>query len=497
MKSKTLWWALGALGVLFILSSLTITIVEYNRYTSQPVIFPNGSTIAGLPVGGLNQDEAAARLSEFYHLPITLKIENSTLQVLPADLGFSIDAPALANDAASQINRISFWQYLWGKQKQAPVTLPLTASVDEDQMRAYLTREIMPRYAQPGSPVSPIPGTTNFQISADSTSLDLNAAVSTLRSALLDSTSRQAELFLTQVSASDAGLNILEAFLHHQMDWIGFDGLIEIYLESTSSGQKLHFASQNGQPVTPDIAFTGASTIKIPIMISVLRALEEPTPEQAVNLLERMIIFSENPPADALMSTYLDEIRGPLMVSEDLEALGMQNTFLAGYFYLGAPVLKLYQTPANTRTDVFLDPDVYNQTVASEVGLLLSSIHTCAEDGSGLLTQTFPGEISQAECQLMVDILSANKIGLLIEAGLPPDAAVAHKHGWVQELDGVLRSMSDVAIVFTPGEDYVLTIFVYDPIRLDFDKGNRLFARLSQTVYNFFNLDNQAYWWID
>jgi beta-lactamase class A len=97
----------------------------------------------------------------------------------------------------------------------------------------------------------------------------------------------------------------------------------------------------------------------------------------------------------------------------------------------------------------------------------------------------------------MIDILMANKIGLLIEAGLPPEAAAAHKHGWVQELDGLLHSMSDVAIVFTPGGDYVLTVFIHDPERLDFDQGNRLIARLSQTVYNFFNLENQAYWWFD
>jgi hypothetical protein len=57
--------------------------------------------------------------------------------------------------------------------------------------------------------------------------------------------------------------------------------------------------------------------------------------------------------------------------------------------------------------------------------------------------------------------------------------------------------MSDVAIVFTPGGDYVLTVFIYDPERLDFDQGNRLIARLSQTVYNFFNIENQAYWWFD
>jgi hypothetical protein len=57
--------------------------------------------------------------------------------------------------------------------------------------------------------------------------------------------------------------------------------------------------------------------------------------------------------------------------------------------------------------------------------------------------------------------------------------------------------MSDAAIVFTPGGDYVLNVFIYDIDRLDFDQGNRLIARLSQTVYNFYNVDNQAYWWFD
>jgi beta-lactamase class A len=263
------------------------------------------------------------------------------------------------------------------------------------------------------------------------------------------------------------------------------------------TGETLHFAVRGGQSVEPDVAFTAASTIKIPIMISVLRRTPEPTPEVVVSLLEQMIALSENPPADTLMSTYLDEVRGPLIVSEDLAALGMENTFLAGYFYLGAPLLQRFDTPANMRRDVFLDPDIYNQTVASETGQLLAAIYACAQDGRSLLTETFPGEITQEKCQLMIDILAANRIGLLIEAGLPPGATAAHKHGWVQELDGQLRSMSDVAIVFSPGGDYVLNIFIYDAIRLDFDQGNRLIARLSQTVYNFYNLDAQAHWWFD
>jgi beta-lactamase class A len=290
---------------------------------------------------------------------------------------------------------------------------------------------------------------------------------------------------------------MLEAFLEHNIIWSGFDELVEIYIASMETGEVHHFALRGGEEVPPDVAFTAASTIKIPIMTSALRRTDEPTPEALVNLLERMIVFSENPPADTLMSTYIDEVRGPLLVTEDMAALGFENTFLAGYFYLGAPLLDRFETPANQRTDVYLDPDIYSQTVSSEIGELLTGIYHCAQNGDGILTETFPGEITPSECQLMIDILSANKIGLLIEAGLPPDALAAHKHGWVQELDGLLHSMSDAAIVFTPGGDYVLNIFIYDTDRLDFDQGNRLIARLSQTVYNFYNVDNQAYWWFD
>lgn len=498
MRSKTFRWILGGLGLFFILASLTITYVEYTRFTAQPQFFPVGSRIAGVPVDGLDAPAAQSRLAEFYALPLVLTIEDDTIHADPADLGFSFDPAALATEAASQIERGGFWAFLQGQgNPSTPIELPLAATVDESQLRTYLTAEIEPRFTQPGSPTTPILNTTNFSPGEPGQRLLIDQAVTDIRAALLDPNQHQVSLALLTSPPEPPTYDMLEAFLRHNIEWIGFEDLVEFYLYALEDGQPLHFALRDGESVPPDIAFTAASTIKIPIMISVLRRTPEPTPQAVVSLFERMIAFSENPPADTLMSTYLDEVRGPLIVSEDLAALGMENTFLGGYFYLGAPLLQRFETPANARRDVFLNPDIYNQTVSSETGRLLAAIYACAQDGSGLLTETFPGEITQTECQLMVEILSANRIGLLIEAGLPYQATAAHKHGWVQELDGQLRSISDVAIVFTPGGDYVLNIFLYDSDRLDFDQGNRLFARLSQTVYNFFNLDDQAYWWFE
>jgi hypothetical protein len=57
--------------------------------------------------------------------------------------------------------------------------------------------------------------------------------------------------------------------------------------------------------------------------------------------------------------------------------------------------------------------------------------------------------------------------------------------------------MSDAGVVYTPGGNFVLVISIYTPSQLVFYDGNWLFARLSQTIYNAFNIDDQAYWWIE
>lgn len=90
---------------------------------------------------------------------------------------------------------------------------------------------------------------------------------------------------------------------------------------------------------------------------------------------------------------------------------------------------------------------------------------------------------------MMVDYLAKNKIGHLIEAGVPGGTIVAHKHGWANEVqDGFVHTMGDSAIVYTPGGDYILSIFVHQPVQVIFDQANLLFANLSGSVYNYYNL---------
>nr|HPK26855.1 serine hydrolase [Anaerolineaceae bacterium] len=324
--------------------------------------------------------------------------------------------------------------------------------------------------------------------------LNMEAALPAIQDALRSPSARIVQLPINETPALPLDPANLEIFLKQTILLSGFDGLAELYMESLPQGTPLHFAVRANEPIPPDVAYSAASTIKIPIMVSVFNHLGEPTPDLALGWMRSMITQSENPPADALMRTYLDENLGPLIVTEDMRALGYQNTFLAGYFYSGAPLLQRIQTPANSRTDVYLDPDFYNQTVPSEIGDLLARIYRCAAAQDAQKTDLFPGSVTPSECQTMLNLLAENKIGALIEAGLPPEGDAAHKHGWTSDLDGLLHTMSDAGIVYTLGGDYVLIIFINSSQQLMFEKGNWLFARLSQVIYNAFNLENQAAW---
>jgi beta-lactamase class A len=214
--------------------------------------------------------------------------------------------------------------------------------------------------------------------------------------------------------------------------------------------------------------------------------------------MAEMLKISENPAADALMEI-LDKNTGPVVVTDNMKSLDLDNTFIAGYFYDNAPnLLPYYSTPANLRADINTDPDWYNQTTPSDMGMLLEDLYQCSETGGGALVATFPGQINKQACQQMIQYLKEDKIGLLIESGVPDGTAVAHKHGWVRDVTtGVSHDISDAAIVYSPGGSYVLTIYTYHPVQVIWEYpvtglgAARMFADISRVVYNYFNLSAQ------
>ncbi len=484
---RSLVFSLRILSLALILSAAGLLVIFSITSQETTFVFPAGSTIANLPVGGLDETQAADRLRQVYDQPLQLRYQDSLIQVPPAQLGFSPDYNAWVSACRQQTGQITFWQRLWGRGKMQSCQVPAQAVSDPAAVEAYLRAEIAPRYDQPASAPVPYPGDVRYLPGRSGWSLDIPQAVPLIQAALTDPTRVPVQLPVAESGPLPPLFENLDTQLRQLVRVSGFDGIVELYLQDLTNDRIIHFALQNGQEIEPGVAFTAASTMKIPIMLSVLRRIPEPTPADYLTLLERMIVLSENPPSDTLMES-IDPVSGPLMITDDLREMGFQNTFIAGFFYLGAPLLKLYETPANLRTDINVSPDLYNQTTPAEIGLLLHEIYRCAEDRPNRINTTFNGQVTPSECQLILDTLARNKIALLSEAGVPDGTRVAHKHGWIEESDGLLHTMSDAAVIYTPGSDFVFTVYIYRQEQLVFDPANLLIARMAQTAYTYFNL---------
>jgi beta-lactamase class A len=478
---------------------VVLVILQLIVYSRNRANFPPGLVIANVPVGGISRQEAAERLLEVYGLPVELHYGDSIIHLDPIQIEFNMNLEGMI--AAADLQRTGssfwggFWNYLWGGTVN-PVEVPLDATYSEDLLRVYLRDEISARYDKPPTAAQPIAGTTDFSPGEPGTVLNVEEAIQDVEVALFSSAERSVTLSLEESTGARPSLTNLQLQLQQIIEVAGFDGLADIYFQDLANGQELHFVYQLGSnlPTEPDISFTAASTIKIPILISIFSRLDEPPNEATRELLNEMIIQSFNEPADLLMEGIIDPDRAPLMITEDLKKLGIQNTFLAGQFFTGAPLLANIQTPSRERTDVFTDPDVYNIATPSDLGMLLSDLYQCADSGGGALVAVFQNDITQAECQDMINLLSLNKLGILLEAGVPEGTRVAHKHGWVTNFTtGVINSMGDAGIIFTPTGDYVLVIFLYQPVQLIYDPAAALYKSLGEAIYNYYTLPDRDF----
>lgn len=492
-RSSLIRWA----AIFLLLMTVFLTTVELVRYARVRATFPTGLRVAGVPVGGLTYEEASERLVQVYLAPIELRYQESRMLVRPASLGFSLKIENML--AAADKQRVAesfwsgFWKYLWNKPISSK-DIPLDAVYDDARVSAYLKNEIAIRYDIPATPPMPVPGESVFYPGVSGTEMDYDLSLQRINAALASSSERVVNLEIRQTRAPTPSIRLLEIMLKDIIDASSFDGLVELYLKDLQTGLVLHFThSRVGDEDIPvNVAYSAWSTIKIPVLISAFRRLSSPYDETVLKLMEQMVERSDNDSTDALAKVVIGSTFAPLDVTKDMQALGLTNTFWSRFFMLGSPPLQIFKTPANQRYDYNTEPDPFVQTTPEDLGLLLEDIYFCAKEYGGSLPLAFNGEITQEECQMMVKYLGLNRIGVLIQAGVPANVTVAHKHGWAYEVDdGYIHTIADAGIVYTPGGDYVLAVFAHHPVQAVFDPVNLLVANLSAAVYNYFNLQNQ------
>ncbi len=267
-------------------------------------------------------------------------------------------------------------------------------------------------------------------------------------------------------------------------------GGFEPYTERQGSVFVLDLRTQQAVSLNPGVAYSGASMMKIAVLLSYYRKATAPPDKGAAKVISNMMVCSENNASNAVLN-YLgknDEIAGAKYVTDTISQLGLKDTFLTRPFYVGNAAGTPTPTPLPEnahKTDadqVSAEPDLYNQTTPADLGWLLASIYQCAKDGSGPIGTVFGGDVTMMECRHIVNAMRADKIGALVEAGVPNGLAVAHKHGWTDDTHG------DAALLTTPGGDYVLVAILHNQYWLKSDDSFPLIAEISRLTYNTFNL---------
>ncbi len=458
-------------------------------------------TVGGVEVGGLDVATARQTWESVYSQPVELDYGGSPILLNPALVGFQIDSDSMAAQfkTASGASRgfwSDFWGYLWQHQGSVQASIDLSATYDQNKLRQFL-QDIAVRYQRTGNNGGFDLTTMTFGAGTAGRTLDVEAAMPLVDAALRAPSGRQVQLPLKTVGASNVTLDAVKAaiqtFLTNKpFPSDGPDTFVSIMLIDLKSGQEM--------ALNPDVAYAAESTIKIPILVNMFRTLKDTPPSTEIKWLmgasilcsnddasNSLIRYSSNKPAER--DQYIEALQ---QINATVATLGIRNTYINAPIYTGDKNL-VFSIPApKTQPDKRFDtkPDPFSQTTASDMATLLEDLYDCGQYGSGLIA-AFPDDFTQKTCNEMIELLSGNKLGRLIELGVPPGTRVARKNGWGGNAD--MWHTSDAAIVYTPGGNYVLSIYTAERLKPGYQQGDIIswetIEGISRIVYNYFNPD--------
>lgn len=497
-----------------------------------PALLPRGLSIAGLPVGDLTLEQARASLERRRLAPLRrprlLRLDETSIYLDPQEVGLQVSAEAALERAATYTH---VWQRVPWRILLSPRTvqvdrwvdedIPLSVDYDKAALWSFLD-ELAQAYDRPPVPfhlivltdTAPllargVPSPTwaleepavAFESAHPGQRLDTKASFPLVEAALLRWEREPVDLQTEQLLPPERRPAFLERALRRQV--ASMPGVVGVFVHDLQSGRSVG--------VRDDVVFSGASVIKIAIMIQAYRVLGGPPSDEVSQDLWAMMVHSDNEAANRLLKLGGggDGIGGATAMTEMLARLGLSHSFMRTPYGWGlepeepppaeeeAPPAEGEQPPAQEtpeeeassgpsglgaplRQEPVTDADALLQTTPREMGLLLSFLYA-GTLGEGPLLEHFPGELTVEECRAMVDLMAHNADDRRMVAGLPEGTPSAHKSGWISDMK------ADAGIVFSPGGAYILSVFVWQEGRLSDEVGNPRIARLSWTTYSFFN----------
>lgn len=276
------------------------------------------------------------------------------------------------------------------------------------------------------------------------------------------------------------------AQLQHEIETLaqGWDGVAGVYVEDLTHTQSVAGVNQ-------DTVFSGASVLKIAILLQAYLALPTFSDEQE-QWMEQMIVDSSNVAADQLLAAIAggensnDAARGAQQLTAMLQSLGLQHTYLStpyedDNYVVDFTGIAVAPGPDDEGTPPFTVADQFARATPAEIGRLLSWIDACSR-GAGPLLEHFPDKLNAARCGEMIARLERNGDHTRMMAGLPDNIPVAHKSGWISD------TQADVGIVYSPGGIFLLAVYLYrDGNSSTAGQEGPTIASVARLVYSYFN----------
>ena len=456
------------------------------QYAGTRTTYPTALTIGGVDVSHMTEEEARKELTaQYLDAPVKLLYKEDAFDLLPAQAEFVLDFDTMFAQAEEERTGQAFWPgfwgYLWGRPFEVD-PVPLVADYNKEALRNVL-EEISSVVDLPAQPPQPIPGTTKFQYGTPGTETNIEASFADIEAALFRNREREARLVVEPKEPERPNMNLLARLLVNRLQVYEQDsgGLASVFIIDLNTGAEIN--------INAGEAVSALDLMKIPIVLETYHSIDQlPTLSQRQLISDTLVVNPENTSANellALIGAEGDAVQGAAQVTATMQRLGLVNTFIVGPYDAGLPPgQRTPETPANSVEVLRANPNPVMQTTAEDIGTLLSMIYYCATGQGGALPAAFPGEDWQRECLEMLDYMQKNKIGSLLEEGVPAEVNVAHRHGWTGDTN------VDAGIVFSPGGDYVIVEVLYKPEWLEWEVSAPLMADISQATYNYFNLDN-------
>lgn len=238
-------------------------------------------------------------------------------------------------------------------------------------------------------------------------------------------------------------------------------GIVGIYVYNLDTDEVV--TARNEKSV-----FSGASVMKVPILLHAYTTTNEFSDAQK-GWMQRMIVDSDNLAANKLLATSVDgegteaAYLGTQEMNKMFQALGLEHTYQnmpyeGRDFLIGVLKYNIVRGPKIDGPAPHTDADPLLRTTPAEMAKVFAEIYRCSQ-GKGELLRLYPDTLNANRCGEILALMHKNADNSRMMSGLPADAYVSHKSGWIEDMQ------ADVGIVTTPDKQHFLVaIYVYRDI---------------------------------